>query len=248
MKIDEAYLNITTTLDEVYVYSLSSDCYKCPFTKLVTVTNTVPESGVLKVNTAESHQLKVFTTNKGKYVFDNATDFLCHQSPHQLGEFGVYDLAITEDGCELVTALDPVNIYLPFVVVGVLLALLTFAYKAMTHGYRWYVNRQRQQDNEVDEVELESVQAKKRLKSLDTFRGIAIVLMIFVNSGGGGYFWIEHATWDGLHVADVVFPWFLWSMGVCIPMSIRSQLNRNVPALTIFLNVLRVSPHLRKNY
>ena len=33
--------------------------------------------------------------------------------------------------------------------------------------------------------ELDASKVKKRLKSLDIFRGISIVLMIFVNSGGG---------------------------------------------------------------
>ena len=48
---------------------------------------------------------------------------------------------------------------------------------------------------------------KKRLRSLDTFRGISIALMIFVNDGAGGYWFLEHATWNGLHVADLAFPW-----------------------------------------
>lgn len=65
--------------------------------------------------------------------------------------------------------------------------------------------------------------------------------MIFVNSGGGHYWWIEHATWNGLHVADLLFPWFLWIMGVCIPMSIKSQINRDITRRQILLNILIVS-------
>jgi len=65
--------------------------------------------------------------------------------------------------------------------------------------------------------------------------------MIFVNSGGGHYWWIEHATWNGLHIADLVFPWFLWIMGVCIPMSIKSQLNRNISKSIIMQNILIVN-------
>lgn len=57
---------------------------------------------------------------------------------------------------------------------------------------------------------------------------LSIVLMIFVNSGGGGYSWIEHAAWNGLHLADIVFPSFLWIMGVCIPLSIKAQLGRGI--------------------
>jgi heparan-alpha-glucosaminide N-acetyltransferase len=48
---------------------------------------------------------------------------------------------------------------------------------------------------------------KQRLRSLDTFRGITIALMIFVNDGAGGYWFMEHATWNGLQVADLAFPW-----------------------------------------
>lgn len=69
---------------------------------------------------------------------------------------------------------------------------------------------------------------------------MAIVLMIFVNSGGGDYWWIEHSPWNGLHVADVVFPSFLWIMGVCIPISIKSQLARRTTKLRICLKILWV--------
>ena len=89
------------------------------------------------------------------------------------------------------------------------------------------------------------VTPKKRLQSLDTFRGIAIMLMIFVNSGGGHFWWIEHATWNGLHVADLVFPWFLFIMGVCVPISLRGQLNRNVPKRTILSSIAVVSDCLK---
>jgi heparan-alpha-glucosaminide N-acetyltransferase len=88
--------------------------------------------------------------------------------------------------------------------------------------------------------ETEAPRAKKRLRSLDIFRGIAIVLMIFVNSGGGHYWWIEHATWNGLHFADLVFPWFLFIMGVCIPMSIKSQLNQQIPKHQIVAKIIKV--------
>ena len=53
----------------------------------------------------------------------------------------------------------------------------------------------------------ENEKMKTRVRSLDTFRGITIALMIFVNDGAGGYWFMEHATWNGLQVADLVFPW-----------------------------------------
>lgn len=62
--------------------------------------------------------------------------------------------------------------------------------------------------------------------------------MIFVNSGGGKYWWIEHATWNGLHIADLVFPSFLWIMGVCIPISIKSQMSKGTKKIVICRRIL----------
>lgn len=65
-------------------------------------------------------------------------------------------------------------------------------------------------------------------QSLDTFRGLSIVIMIFVNYGGGSYWYFAHSPWNGLTVADLVFPWFLWIMGVSLAISIRSQLRNSL--------------------
>ncbi|CAF2512996.1 unnamed protein product [Rotaria sp. Silwood2] len=56
----------------------------------------------------------------------------------------------------------------------------------------------------------------KRLRSLDTFRGFSLMVMIFVNYGGGGYWFFKHSIWNGLTVADLVFPWFTWIMGLIL--------------------------------
>ena len=64
--------------------------------------------------------------------------------------------------------------------------------------------------------------------------------MIFVNDGAGHYWFLEHVTWDGLLLADCVFPWFMWIMGVCIPISVRSQLKRGVSRWKILGNILKV--------
>ncbi|XP_015754450.1 PREDICTED: heparan-alpha-glucosaminide N-acetyltransferase-like [Acropora digitifera] len=82
---------------------------------------------------------------------------------------------------------------------------------------------------------------KRRLKSLDTFRGIAITLMIFVNYGGGGYYFFGHAVWNGLLVADLVFPWFLWIMGVSITLSFRVLRLRRVSKIKIASKILKRS-------
>ena len=56
----------------------------------------------------------------------------------------------------------------------------------------------------------EATAQRARLNSLDVFRGITIAVMIFVNDGAGAYWYFEHATWNGLQLADVVFPWYIF--------------------------------------
>lgn len=87
----------------------------------------------------------------------------------------------------------------------------------------------------------ESEKSSRRLSSLDTFRGLAIVSMIFANSGSGEFQWFEHATWNGIHPADFIFPSFLWIMGVCIPISIKSQITKNISRNVVLYNIFEVN-------
>ncbi|CAF0779451.1 unnamed protein product [Rotaria sp. Silwood1] len=79
----------------------------------------------------------------------------------------------------------------------------------------------------------------KRLQSLDTFRGFSLMVMIFVNYGGGGYWFFNHSVWNGLTVADLVFPWFVWMMGVSIVLSQRSLLKKKIRKRSILVKICR---------
>ena len=59
-------------------------------------------------------------------------------------------------------------------------------------------------------------QLKKRLLSLDVLRGITVVGMILVNNSGGklSYESLKHSAWNGLTLCDLVFPFFLFIMGI----------------------------------
>eukprot|EP00605_Chrysophyceae_sp_TOSAG23-4_P002998 GSChrysophyteH1.ASY1.ANO1.3303.1 assembled CDS len=63
--------------------------------------------------------------------------------------------------------------------------------------------------------------ASSRIDCLDTFRGMCLLFMIFVNYGGGGYWFFDHASWNGLTFADLLFPWFMFVMGCSIALSYR---------------------------
>ena len=61
-----------------------------------------------------------------------------------------------------------------------------------------------------------------RLISLDVFRGMTIAAMILVNNPGTSpvYWPLEHAEWNGLTPTDWIFPFFLFIVGVAIPISL----------------------------
>src|SRR3569623_3772594 len=61
-----------------------------------------------------------------------------------------------------------------------------------------------------------------RLTGLDLFRGIAVAGMIIVNTPGAGlYVWwpLEQAPWNGFTPTDLVFPAFLFAVGVALALS-----------------------------
>ncbi|MDE5871943.1 MAG: heparan-alpha-glucosaminide N-acetyltransferase domain-containing protein, partial [Muribaculaceae bacterium] len=65
---------------------------------------------------------------------------------------------------------------------------------------------------------------RKRLLSLDVMRGMTIALMIVVNNqvGSGRMFpFLNHVLWDGLSFADLVFPSFMFIMGVSAVFSLN---------------------------
>jgi predicted acyltransferase len=61
-----------------------------------------------------------------------------------------------------------------------------------------------------------------RLTGLDLFRGLAVAGMIIVNTPGSGlYVWwpLDHAPWDGFTPTDLVFPAFLFAVGVALGLA-----------------------------
>jgi len=69
-----------------------------------------------------------------------------------------------------------------------------------------------------------------RLKSVDCLRGICVAAMVFVNYGGGGFWFVQHAPWDGVTFADLVFPLFAFVQGISMAFGskdLKSILSRS---------------------
>jgi predicted acyltransferase len=71
--------------------------------------------------------------------------------------------------------------------------------------------------------------ARARLLSLDVFRGITVAAMILVNNPGSWghvYAPLRHAEWNGCTPTDLVFPFFLFIVGVAITYALGSLRNQ----------------------
>src|SRR5258705_8617418 len=81
-----------------------------------------------------------------------------------------------------------------------------------------------------------------RLISLDVFRGLTIATMVMVNNPGSwnSIYWpLEHAEWNGWTPTDLVFPFFLFIVGVSIPLAFGQRVEVGGTKRDLYLKVVR---------
>ncbi|MGE5362905.1 MAG: DUF5009 domain-containing protein [Bacteroidota bacterium] len=86
-------------------------------------------------------------------------------------------------------------------------------------------------DNLRNKESAPEIQKSSRLLSIDAFRGLTILAMIFVNDLAGIRnipAWMKHQlpNTDGMTFVDVVFPAFLFIVGMAIPLAIQNRLKK----------------------
>ncbi len=84
-------------------------------------------------------------------------------------------------------------------------------------------------------------QKTERLYALDIFRGMTIFFMIIVNTPGSwSYVFapLRHAEWDGLTPTDLVFPFFVFIVGVAMSFSFKKY-DRSSNAAEWYGKILR---------
>ncbi|MFO7527063.1 MAG: DUF5009 domain-containing protein [Ignavibacteriaceae bacterium] len=84
----------------------------------------------------------------------------------------------------------------------------------------------------------------ERLLSLDVFRGITIMGMILVNNPGTWsaiYPQLRHAEWHGCTFTDLIFPFFLFIVGVAISYSLTKRKSQEGSKKSLYLNIFRRS-------
>lgn len=83
-----------------------------------------------------------------------------------------------------------------------------------------------------------------RLLSLDAFRGITIAGMILVNNPGSWtavYAPLRHADWHGWTPTDLIFPFFLFIVGVAISIALGRRVESGGKQRDVLLKIIRRS-------
>lgn len=90
----------------------------------------------------------------------------------------------------------------------------------------------------------ESKTFKERLLSLDVMRGITIIGMIIVNTPGSwSYIYppLRHAEWHGLTPTDMVFPFFLFMVGIAITLSLEKRKKKGADHKALITKIIKRS-------
>jgi predicted acyltransferase len=86
-----------------------------------------------------------------------------------------------------------------------------------------------------------------RIASIDALRGFVMFMMIFVNDLAGGgkivpdwmvHYYTRHGNASGMTFVDLVFPAFLFIVGMSIPFALGSRLNAGEPLWKIALHIV----------
>jgi predicted acyltransferase len=84
--------------------------------------------------------------------------------------------------------------------------------------------------------------ATGRISSLDVFRGLTVAGMILVNNPGTWeaiYSPLEHSKWDGLTPTDLVFPFFLFIVGVSITLALARRAGGGGSKRDLYVKIAR---------
>jgi predicted acyltransferase len=87
-----------------------------------------------------------------------------------------------------------------------------------------------------------TVQPNKRLLSLDVFRGATVAAMILVNNPGDWdhiYPPLEHSEWNGCTPTDLIFPFFLFIVGVSIVFAMEAKKADPAQHKSLLWNLIR---------
>ncbi|XP_021249921.1 heparan-alpha-glucosaminide N-acetyltransferase [Numida meleagris] len=250
LKMDQALLLVRSELPAqgLRLAARSAACHRCSYQILAVVPPSDGGPGAAAVVDTQ-HPLSLLLLNGS-----GAGSQLCKIQYHfgEFGNYSLVVKTVSTSAktisCDVVINEGPINSYLPilfaFLVYSGILAILIICRLVMKIGpiRNWVykklnpretdrlINSELGSPSTTDSISTDpsprlwSATSRQRLRSLDTFRGLSLIIMVFVNYGGGKYWFFKHESWNGLTVADLVFPWFVFIMGTSISLSLSSTL------------------------
>jgi heparan-alpha-glucosaminide N-acetyltransferase len=241
LPMDHALLQVEYTSSELpfpeikYVYD---DCYDCTSTQMYAGGSYTDELVCFTIPTAYGTNFHFKCNSDDGFIYSSVP-----LSPKQ---FGTYKLTVDVTCNATPSVVDEPSWLSNALPLLLLLAYLMTVAVSRNAYKRWFsgapednhplpatsqesfnttpllISRRTSKEGNRASSELAAPKARpRRYQSLDAFRGLSLVLMIFVNLGGGGYYFFNHSTWNGLTVADLVFPWFIFIMGVTIALTFK---------------------------
>uniref|UniRef100_A0A8C1GD23 Heparan-alpha-glucosaminide N-acetyltransferase-like n=1 Tax=Cyprinus carpio TaxID=7962 RepID=A0A8C1GD23_CYPCA len=226
LKMDEASLSVTNEIEnDMMLYVVSDHCYKC-LPKLLGIIPARPASG-----TPTTVGFVVGTQHALTLQLNSTSANLEPKHIHYECFFSLLFLAILFAFLvfAFLAALSAIwNTVKRLDVVTNLLHRL-----GSTVETERLINSELGTPNRLIDASMESIipaTTGRRLRSLDTFRGLALVIMVFVNYGGGRYWFFRHESWNGKLISffTVATSMFVFIMGTSIGLSLSGSLRRGV--------------------
>ncbi|XP_053920699.1 heparan-alpha-glucosaminide N-acetyltransferase isoform X1 [Cuculus canorus] len=266
-RMDQAVLLVRNELraPRLNLSARAGPCHQCLYQFLAFVppsNGSLREPGMVVVMVDTQHPLTLLLNSSG------GDEELCKIQYHfgEFGNYSLVIKTLNTStktvSCDIVINEGPINSYLPIlfaflVYTGILVILVVgrlfmkidpvrnWVYKKLNLRETDHrINSEFGSPNTTDSVgsdaspRLWSTASRQRLRSLDTFRGLSLIIMVFVNYGGGKYWFFRHESWNGLTVADLVFPWFVFIMGTSTSLSLSSMLRRGASKKQVFGKIL----------
>ena len=209
--------------DDIYIYGRSNECYNCLYLPLSTSPLINDTTFCIVIDTQHPYTIGIskespfkdcpnYETKKETCSWQPSNWFI-HPTSYHYGQYYHYSIKIQQTKIIRNSIKTAANKYIPIYLSIAFIILIIVIYNI----HRVYFKKENVNDDLLDNND--KPKKKKRVISLDAFRGMSLIIMIFVNYGGGGYWWLNHSNWNGLTFADLVFPWFIFIMGTAMGMS-----------------------------
>ena len=68
-----------------------------------------------------------------------------------------------------------------------------------------------------------------------------VEFIVCVSVTGVDHRWLDHSAWNGLTVADLLFPWFMWMMGVSLALAFKARASQKQTRTQLLAKVIQRS-------